>query len=103
MMSFTGVRDDDDEIDSEENSGPDRGYFVGVKTLSAALLGPPRNRSLAGLTKLLDVPTKKVDSEEHGGPLTLEYIRYGMRDVQATWECFDALAKRFEDLRGARW
>src|SRR5271170_2149040 len=28
---------------------PDRGYFVGVKTLSAALLGPPRNRSLAGL------------------------------------------------------
>jgi hypothetical protein len=102
MIRFTGVKDaaakDDDETDDEESAGPDRGYFVDVKTLSAALLGPPHNRSLAGLTELLDVPTKKVESEEHGGPLTLEYVRYSMRDVQATWECFDVLAKRFQAL-----
>jgi hypothetical protein len=96
MIRFTGVKDaaakDNDETDDED------GYFVDVKTLSAALLGPPHNRSLAALTKLLDVPTKKVESEEHAGPLTLEYVRYGIRDVQATWECFDVLAKRFQAL-----
>jgi hypothetical protein len=27
--------------------------------------------------------------------LTEDYIRYGLRDVQTTWECFDALAQRF--------
>jgi hypothetical protein len=42
------------------------------------------------------VPTPKLPSEEHGGRLTEEYIRYALRDVQITWECFDALAKRFE-------
>ena len=85
-------------IDDDGDADPDRGYFVDVKTLSAALLGPPHSRSLARLTQLLDVPTKKIESEEHGGPLTLEYARYGMTDVQATWECFDALAKRFDAL-----
>ncbi len=100
MISFTGVQDPDADTDRDdaEEAGPDRGYFVDVKTLSAALLGPPHNRSLAGLSKLLDVPTKKVASDEHGGPLTLEYVRYGMKDVQATWECFDALARRFNAL-----
>jgi hypothetical protein len=59
---------------------------------SAALI----NRvTRASLSELLNVRTKKIDSEEHGGPLTPEYVRYGLRDVQTTWECFDALAQRF--------
>jgi hypothetical protein len=101
MISFTGVQDTtaDDNGETDDDDGPDRGYFVDVKTLSAALLGPPHNRSLEGLSALLNVPTKKTASEEHGGPLTPEYVRYGMRDVQTTWECFEALAKRFEALR----
>jgi hypothetical protein len=103
MIRFTGVQnasaDGNNADDEEEDADPDRGYFVDVKTLSAALLGPPHNRSLARLTQLLDVPTKKIEAEEHGGPLTLEYVRYGMRDVQATWECFETLAKRFAALR----
>jgi hypothetical protein len=107
MIRFAGTRrsdrkdepeNEDDEGDPEESAGPDRGYFVDVKTLSAALLGPPHNRSLEGLSKLLDVRTKKTPSEEHGGPLTPEYVRYGMKDVQTTWECFDALGKRFHAL-----
>ena len=27
--------------------------------------------------------------------MTPDYVRYGLRDVQTTWECFDALAQRF--------
>ena len=104
LIRFTGEKpekaeDEADEIDpdapheSEVPADPDRGYFVDVKTLAAALTSS--SHSLASLSELLDVPTKKTDSEEHGGPLTPEYVRYGLRDVQTTWECFDALAQRF--------
>jgi len=50
MIRFAGTRrparkdeleNEDDEGDREEGAGPDRGYFVDVKTLSAALLGRP--------------------------------------------------------------
>jgi hypothetical protein len=104
LIRFTGEKpekaeDEAEEIDpdapheSEAPADPDRGYFVDVKTLAAALTGS--SHSLASLSALLDVPTKKTESEEHGGPLTSEYIRYGLRDVQTTWECFDVLARRF--------
>ena len=42
MISFTGVQDPDADTDTDhddsEETGPDRGYFVDVKTLSAAIL-----------------------------------------------------------------
>ena len=47
------------------------------------------------MSELLKVPTPKEESDEHGGALTPDYVRYGLRDVQTTWECFDALARRF--------
>ena len=108
LIRFTGDRpaadidaarepDDDpgDEIpdETDDKRGPDRGYFVDVKTLAAALTS--RSHSLAYLSQLLNVPTPKEESDEHGGPLTPDYVRYGLRDVQTTWECFDALARRF--------
>jgi hypothetical protein len=71
---------------------PDRGYFDDVKTLAAALLSG--SYSLGSLSKTLNVPTPKSASDEHGGPLTPEYVRYAFNDTQATWECFDALSKR---------
>jgi hypothetical protein len=79
--------------DQTTAAGPDRGYFVDVKTLAAALTS--KSHSLASLSELLKVPTPKKESDEHGGPLTPDYIRYGLRDVQTTWECFDVLARRF--------
>jgi hypothetical protein len=108
LIRFTGEKpeeaeDDAAEIDpntpheSEVPADPDRGYFVDVKTFAAALTSS--SHSLASLSALLDVPTKKTESEEHGGRLTLEYVRYGLRDVQTTWECFDDLAKRFASFR----
>ena len=75
-------------------TGPDRGYFVDVKTLAAALTS--KSHSLASLSDLLKVPTPKKESDEHGGPLTPDYVRYGLRDVQTTWECFDVLKRRFD-------
>ena len=103
LIRFTGEKpeeaeDEAAEIDpdafheSELPADPDRGYFVDVKTFAAALTSS--SHSLASLSELLDVPTKKTESEEHGGPLTPDYVRYGLRDVQTTWECFDALARR---------
>ncbi|MDB5595656.1 MAG: hypothetical protein JWM36_2617 [Hyphomicrobiales bacterium] len=104
MIRFTGVRPEkkgksdgiaaDAPHESEERADVDRGYFVDVKTLAAAITSG--SHSLASLSELLKVPTEKAPSEEHGGPLTEDYIRYGLRDVQTTWECFDSLAKRFE-------
>ena len=43
----------------------------------------------------MKVPTPKKESDEHGDALTAEYVGYALRDVQTTWECFDALAQRF--------
>ena len=104
LIRFTGTRpeekgaenndiDPDAPHETEEKDEPDRGYFVDLKTLAAALTS--QSHSLESLSELLNVPTPKEPSEEHGGPLTSDYIRYGLRDVQTTWECFDALAKRF--------
>jgi hypothetical protein len=104
LIRFTGEKPEETEDEAEEiepdalhesevPADPDRGYFVDVKTLAAALTSG--SHSLASLSALLDVPTKKTESEEHGGPLTAEYVRYGLRDVQTTWECFDVLMRRF--------
>src|SRR3984885_7554735 len=104
LIRFTGDRpaaeeesedgsDAETPDETEEKIGPDRGYFVDVKTLAAALTS--KSHSLASLSDLLKVPTPKKESDEHGGALTPEYVRYGLRDVQTTWECFDHLARRF--------
>jgi hypothetical protein len=107
LIRFTGDRpaiettsedepDDDPEGDAldetDQKRGPDRGYFVDMKTLAAALTS--KSHSLASLSHLLKVTTPKEDSDEHGGPLTADYVRYGLRDVQTTWECFDVLVDR---------
>ena len=77
---------------SAERVITDRGYFVDVKTLAATLTGG--SHSLAGLCKLLKAPTQKQAADEHGAPLTPVYLAYALDDVQATWECFDILARR---------
>jgi hypothetical protein len=80
-----------------------RGHFTDVRTLAAALTSRPH--SLASLTRSLGVMTQKVASEEHGGPLTTAYLDYARADVQATWECFEVLTKRFATygLGDAHW
>jgi len=102
FIGFTGTRgknktdQDEDQFNQDANRHPDRGYFVDVKTLAGALIS--ESHSLESLSKLLKVKTPKEPSEEHGKELKPEYVRYGMRDVQTTWECFDVLSRRFNAL-----
>jgi hypothetical protein len=107
LIRFTGDRpaadqesedgsDAETPDETEEKIGPDRGYFVDVKTLAAALTS--KSHSLASLSDLLKIPTPKKESDEHGDALTPDYVRYGLRDVQTTWECFDHLARRFANF-----
>lgn len=71
-----------------------RGFFSDLKTLAAALTS--RSFSLETLSEFLQVGTRKQATEEHGGPLTFDYLDYACADVQATWECFVALRERYQ-------
>lgn len=70
------------------------GYFQDVKTLAAALLG--RSHKLASLAEHLATEHRKLDTDEHGGPLTPEYLDYAIADAQVTWECYVELRKMYE-------
>jgi hypothetical protein len=87
FINFAGKTDFDHD--------PDRGFFVDVKTLAASLTG--QSHSLESLTKLLGT-TPKSPLDDYGGPITTEMVAYCLNDVQATWECFDALAARYAGL-----
>jgi hypothetical protein len=50
---------------------------VDVKTLAAALTS--KSHSLESLSELLNVPTKKASSEDHGGPLTERHGNVSIR------------------------
>ncbi len=76
-----------------DNKVTDRGFFVDVKTLAATLTS--QSHSLKSLAKLLGtIPKGEIDSLD--GPLTPDIVRYGVRDVQVTWECFAELARRYD-------
>ena len=65
--------------------------FLDVSQFARALLGPDGGGSLEDLCEALKTDTRKVSREDHGGPLTDEYIDYAVRDVQATWELYTRL------------
>ncbi len=73
-----------------------RGYFVDVSTLAHALLS--RGFTLGELSQFLEVQNRKLDFDEFDGPLSDAMLRYAVRDVQATWECYDALMIKLEAL-----
>jgi hypothetical protein len=70
-----------------------RGFFVDVKTIGAALTS--RSDTLASLADFLNVPSRKLATEEHGGPLTPAYLAYAVQDTQVTWECSAELSERY--------
>jgi hypothetical protein len=70
-----------------------RGSFIDLKTIGAALLS--RSFNLASLADFLKTPTRKAESGGHGKKLNERYLRYAVQDVQATWECYEALRDRY--------
>jgi hypothetical protein len=77
-----------------------RGHFIDVKTLAGALFA--RGFTLASLCKFLKVENPKREFEDFDGPVTDEMARYAVADVQATWESYAELLKRFDGLGLAR-
>ncbi len=73
------------DIDVPHNSG----CFIDVKTIAAALLS--KRFKLETLAVFLGT-TPKEQIEEHGGPITFQYLDYARGDVQTTWECYQKLA-----------
>ncbi len=73
---------------------PQRGHFVDVRTLAGALLGG--SWSLGRLAEHLEVEHEKLETEGHRETLTKEYLEYAVRDVQASWDCFERLQKQYE-------
>lgn len=71
-----------------------RGFFVDVSTLASALFS--RSFTLDALGVFLKVVHPKLETHEHGLPLTEAYVSYAVRDVQTTWECFASLATRYD-------
>src|SRR3984893_1908863 len=71
-----------------------RGSLVDVKTLAAALTS--RSFSLKTLADFLQTEHRKMATDEHGGPLTEQYIAYAVQDVQVTWECYVILRSKLE-------
>ncbi len=93
----SSVDNNDDEPDADKASSTDRGYFVDVKTLAAVFTS--ESHSLESLSKLLEVPHPKLETDRHGELIDQDYVRYAWRDTQTTWECFNALAKKFDELK----
>ncbi|MEO6608972.1 MAG: hypothetical protein ABIN69_10935 [Aestuariivirga sp.] len=75
----------------------ERGTFIDVRTLAAALLS--KSFTLGKLSEHLQVQHQKLETDEHGGHLTEDYLHYAVRDVQTTWECFVALSHKYNGLK----
>ena len=82
-----------DKTEETEARVAERGTFLDVKTLAAALTSQPH--SLKSLAKALGVKRKK-DFDEFDDPLTEEFIDYAVRDVEVTAQCYDTLKTRYK-------
>lgn len=69
-----------------------RGHFVDIKTLASALMS--RRFSLRTLAEALETPAQKQETGEHG-EISEAYLDYARADVQVTWECYQALERRY--------
>jgi hypothetical protein len=98
FIDFSGTKTEAlQDNDDDESRVIERGYFVDVKTLLATFTG--ESHSLGSLSEALKIETPKLDSGEHGRELTAEYVRYGIRDSQTTWECFEWFARRYASYK----
>lgn len=77
-----------------------RGHFIDLRTLSNAIFA--RGFSLSLLSRFLEVAHPKLGFEDFAGPVTEDMVRYAVRDVQATWECYAELIARFGKLNLTR-
>lgn len=89
-------RDSRSQRNRGEKTSVRRGYFVDVSTLAHSLLS--RGFDLGALSRFLEVPNPKLDFDDFDGPVCDAMLRYAVRDVQTTWECYAALMAKLEAL-----
>ena len=77
-----------------------RGHFIDVKTIAGALFA--RSFTLANLSTFLKVENAKLDFDDFDGPVTDDMVRYAVRDVQATWECYVEVMAGIDRLKLTR-
>lgn len=71
------------------------GYFLDLGTIATALTNQQFN--LKRLAEFLKTEHQKLGTDEHGAPITTEYLKYAAMDVQVTWECFVRLRERYSE------
>jgi hypothetical protein len=69
---------------------------VDIRTFAAAMFA--KSFSLQRLAEFLGVEHRKLTTEDHGGPITIDYLDYAVRDTQTTWECYEELVRRYQML-----
>ncbi len=89
-------RDSRGQIKRELQTPVRRGYFVDVNTLATSLLS--QGFTLASLSRTLKVPHPKLEYDDFDGPIDDAMITYAVRDVQTTWECYQALMTKLDGL-----
>ena len=72
----------------------ERGYFLDLKTLAAALTS--KSHRLDSLAKSLKTATPKADFSDFGRDIDEEFISYAIDDVQVTRECYERLIAQYE-------
>jgi hypothetical protein len=96
LIKFAGTRAQP-LAHSERKRGDARfvrgGFLVDIHTFATAMFS--RSFSLASLAEFLNVPHQKLASDEHGLSLSEAYLGYAVQDVQATWECYEELTRRY--------
>jgi hypothetical protein len=95
FINFAGLR----EATSEDGDRPttDRGFFVDLRTLSAALTS--QSHTLDSLTKLLKTTTQKAKFDDFDKDIDEEFISYAIDDVEVTHECYEELIAEYNRHR----
>jgi hypothetical protein len=69
--------------------GTERGFFLDLKTLAAALTS--QSRKLDSLARLLKTTTRKAKFEDYDRDIDEEFISYAIDEVEVTRECYETL------------
>jgi hypothetical protein len=82
-------------VRGQARNGWHKGYFVDIRMLAGALTD--ESMSLESASDFYGIDHPKTAVRRHG-IVTKAYIQYNLRDVQATFEVYEALMRDFKEL-----
>ena len=81
-------------LNRKEKTARERGFFLDLKTLAAALTST--SHSLDSLAEFLELP-RKISFQNFGREIDGEFIRYALNDTEVTWRCYRGLMRLFSE------